>query len=227
MINLHRFAELGEPELKWMKLCAEIEAAEAQHAAHSATARQQTALAVGNERDNSYMAISPIETGDLLLVGAITPKTVDAYMEALTRFHDLHRGAPLRLRINSPGGSVTEGFALFDLLLELKRDHPLTTVAYGVVASMGGILFQAGHERLASPHAHMLIHEGSIAFEGSAAAAKDMVEFGNTLRGQCLDVLAERSELTRDEIGTRWERRDWWLDAEDMVEFGFADGKVR
>ncbi len=218
------------PPLEDQKLLYEIELLkvqarreESQCVANAAQARWSDLQAAATEMKNFRDAHSAVESGDFLYAGGVDADGVEAYMGALTHFHDRHPAGDIRLRINSPGGSIVQGFALFDLLQELKRDHQIETVAYGLVASMGGILFQAGHRRIASPHAHMLIHEGSLSFQGAAGQVADTVAFGKTLQAQCLDILAERSTLSKEEIGKRWERRDWWIDSAQMVEFGFAD----
>ncbi len=218
-------------ELEARKLEAEVASLEAQagrdkaqQAAALANARHQDAQADRAEAENRISRHKSLDSGDFLFAGGVDQDGVEAYMTHLTLFHDLHPGDDITFRINSSGGSIIQGFALFDLLVELGRDHHVTTVAYGMVASMGGILFQAGAARLVAPHAHMLIHEGSLSFQGAAGAVADTVAFGKTLQGQCLDILARRSLLGREEIARRWERRDWWLTAEDMIEHGFADG---
>ena len=92
-----------------------------------------------------------------------------------------------------------------------------------MAASMGGVLLQAGDLRQATKHSHMLIHEGSLAFRGSAGAVEDTIKFSETLRGQCLDILAARATLSKEDILNKWTRRDWWLSAAEMLSAGFVD----
>lgn len=125
---------------------------------------------------------------------------------------------------NSPGGSVIHGLALFDFLSELKEQgNTFTTVNRGMAASMGGILLQAGNERIVGPNSHMLIHEISSIGIGKMSELEDEIKFLKRLQDRCLDILADRSTLSKAQIKTRWTRKDWWLDAEETVKYGFAD----
>jgi ATP-dependent Clp endopeptidase proteolytic subunit ClpP len=133
-------------------------------------------------------------------------------------------GQPIKLIFNSPGGSVFDGLALFDYLLELRADgHQITTVGMGMAASMGGILLQAGTHRVLAPNAYMLIHEISSLAWGGASELEDEVAFVKRLQDRILDILAERSTMTRQQIARKWKRKDWWLDAPEALRLGFVD----
>ena len=136
-------------------------------------------------------------------------------------------GRPIRLVLNSPGGSVLDGLALFDFLGELRsRGHHLQVLALGTAASMGGVLLQAGSERLLGRNAFVLVHEVRGGAIGTSSSLGDTVEFIGRLEERLLTILAERSVLTADQIRERWVRRDWWLTAQEAVDLGFADAVV-
>jgi ATP-dependent Clp protease protease subunit len=131
---------------------------------------------------------------------------------------------PIKLIFNSPGGSVFDGLALFDYLTELRADgHQITTVGMGMAASMGGVLLQAGSHRVLAPNAYMLIHEVSSLAWGGASELEDEVVFVRRLQDRILDILAERSTMTRQQIARKWKRKDWWLDAPEALKLGFVD----
>jgi ATP-dependent Clp endopeptidase proteolytic subunit ClpP len=131
---------------------------------------------------------------------------------------------PIKLIFNSPGGSVFDGLALFDYLTELRSDgHQITTVGMGMAASMGGVLLQAGSHRVLAPNAYMLIHEVSSLAWGGASELEDEVAFVKRLQDRILDILAERSTMTRQQIARKWKRKDWWLDAPEALKLGFVD----
>ncbi len=130
----------------------------------------------------------------------------------------------LTIVFNSPGGSVIHGLALYDFLMELRRNgHKITTVARGMAASMGGILLQAGDERVIGYNAHVLIHEISSIGIGKMSELEDEIKFMKRLQDRCLEILSERSTLTKKQIDNRWKRKDWWLNSTETVELGFAD----
>lgn len=125
---------------------------------------------------------------------------------------------------NSPGGSVIHGLALYDFITELKeKGNKFTTINRGMAASMGGILLQAGDERVVGRNSHMLIHEISSIGIGKMSELEDEIKFLKRLQERCLEILADRSNLSKQQIKTRWTRKDWWLDAEETVKYGFAD----
>lgn len=133
-------------------------------------------------------------------------------------------GCEITIVWNSPGGSVIDGLALYDELLALREDgHFITTVARGMAASMGAVLLQAGNRRIIGKNAHMLIHEISYGAMGSFGEVQDEVAFAKQLQDKLLDILAERSTLSKQRIKNRWERRDWWLGADEVLKNGFAD----
>lgn len=130
----------------------------------------------------------------------------------------------IKIVFNSPGGSVFAGMALYDFLLELReKGHHITTEARGYAASMGGILLQAGDERVVGANAHIMIHEISSISMGKASDLEDELKLVERLQEKALDILSERSSMTKAQIRRKWKRKDWWLDAGEAVELGFAD----
>lgn len=157
-------------------------------------------------------------------MGPVDGSTAKAAIATLTKWGRRDPGCDISIVFNSPGGSVIDGLALYDCIAELKaKGHKFTTVARGYAASMGGILLQAGDERVIGANAHMLIHEISSGAIGKFSEIKDEVAFLTRLQDRCVGILAERSTLTARQIKRKWERTDWWLDADETVRLGFAD----
>ncbi|MDX6243297.1 MAG: ATP-dependent Clp protease, protease subunit [Frankiales bacterium] len=150
--------------------------------------------------------------------------SVRTAMQTLAAWSRRDPGAPITIVLNSPGGRVLDGLALYDFLLRLRRDgHHLRIEVVGRAASMGGILLQAGDERIIGPNAFLLIHEVSGGAEGRSSELGDRVEFYGLMEKRLLAILAERSSMTDRQIRTRWQRKDWWLSADEAVSLGFAD----
>lgn len=176
------------------------------------------------QRDRSYS-----ESGDeyhrtYYFSSEVTKASVQKAMDVLTRWGRESK-APIIFRITSPGGNVIDGLALYDYLVGLRRhDIHLTTVAVGMAASMGSILLQAGDNRLVGENCHVLIHKVSSVAIGSLDELVDAVEFSKQLNRKLFQILAARSTMSVAQIEKRAERRDWWLDAEETVKLGFADG---
>jgi ATP-dependent Clp protease protease subunit len=164
----------------------------------------------------------------LPITDAITSDHVDAWIAALEHWERRDPGQPITITIRSPGGDVGAGLALYDTILRLRRKgHHVTTRGSGYVMSMAVVLLQAGDERILDERAKVMIHEGSRVYsEGariSAAEEEDMRKLTEMLREDILSALADRSNMSKRQISTKWKRRDWYLTAADSVKYGFAD----
>jgi len=156
--------------------------------------------------------------------GIINDESVNYAIESLSRLAAYSK-APLTIRIMSPGGVVEEGLALYDFLIALRSGGvDITTVGIGTAASMGGVLLQAGTKRLVSANASMLIHEVATGAIGKTSEVQDELNYAKSLQDRVLAILAKRSTLPKREIAKRWQRKDWYLDAKEIVSLGFADG---
>ena len=132
---------------------------------------------------------------------------------------------PITIRLNSPGGTVFDGFALYDFVSLLRKEHGIhvTVHAMGHAASMASVLLQAGDTRLISKNSWFMVHEPASLALGKASAIKDEARLLERIHKQMVGILAERSSLSVVQIRKRCERKDWWLDAGEAVKFGFAD----
>ncbi|MGK5683575.1 ClpP family protease [Actinoplanes sp. URMC 104] len=131
------------------------------------------------------------------------------------------RGA-VSLYINSPGGSVTAGLAIYDTMRLIPND--VSTLALGLAGSMGQFLLSAGTpgKRFALPHAQVLMHQGSAGFGGTAA---DVEIYANQLERLGRTLLRLTAEHTGQPIETveRDSRRDRWFTAEEARAYGLID----
>ncbi len=145
-------------------------------------------------------------------------------MAELGKWSRRRPGEPITIIFNSPGGTVSDGLALVDYVRQLRQaGHHVTTIALGRAASMGGVLLQTGDKRVIGANAFMLIHEVSAGAFGKVSEMEDSVEYYKRLQTRLLAILSERSKLSARQIATRWARKDWWLDAQEVVKLGFAD----
>ena len=133
----------------------------------------------------------------------------------------------VELVINSPGGDVVEGFALIDYINGMHtRGHTVNTVAYGMAASMGGVLLEIGKKRSMGTNAVLLIHEAQFGAIGSYGEIEDRVKLVDIFHEKILALFADRSNVTRSFIKKNWSRRDWWCSAETALRHGFVDEVV-
>lgn len=175
------------------------------------------------EWETRLISERPIKHGEFVYAGEVEEEHVHALIEQMTTWSNLHPEQPITLYINSGGGYVTDGFALYDYLLSLRaKGHHVTTVGLGIVASMAGVLLQAGDERVITPRTWLMIHQVEFGAGGKLSTMKNLVRFNERLQEQALDVLAERSSVSKRTIKQKW-TEDWWLDAGDALKGGFVD----
>lgn len=184
-------------------------------------ARLDLAAAQRRERDATADAT---EAHVYTFYAAVDADAVATCIAELGQWSRRAPGAPITIIFNSPGGSVLDGLALFDYLRRLRSTgHRVTTIALGRAASMGAVLLQAGDQRVIGANAFLLVHEVSHSSAGKVSEMEDGVEFTRKLQKQLQRILAERSTLTELQLARRWTRKEWWLDAAEAVELGFAD----
>jgi ATP-dependent Clp protease protease subunit len=147
--------------------------------------------------------------------------------EAIRKLWYLELTAPgkgITLIINSPGGSVDAGFAVWDQIKMISS--PVTTLVTGLAASMGSILSLCGGKgrRLATPNARILIHQPSI-HGGVRGQASDLEIHAREIlkiRSRIIDLYVEATGKDRETIASAIER-DTWLGADEAKEFGLID----
>ena len=126
------------------------------------------------------------------------------------------------LYINSPGGSITAGMAIYDTMQFVPND--IVTVGIGLAASMGQFLLSSGTpgKRYITPNARVLLHQPSGGFGGTAADIQTQAKV-------ILDMKQRMAELTAEQTGKSIEQvlkdndRDNWFTAQEALEYGFVD----
>ena len=126
------------------------------------------------------------------------------------------------LYINSPGGSVTAGMAIFDTMNWVPND--VATVAMGMAASMGQFLLSAGTKgkRYATPHARVMMHQPSGGIGGTASDVKIQAEQMLHIKKQMAELIAVHTGQSLEQI-ERDSDRDRWFTAEEARDYGVVD----
>ena len=126
------------------------------------------------------------------------------------------------LYINSPGGSVDSGMAIFDTMQWISND--VATVAMGLAASMGQFLLSAGTpgKRFALPHSRIMMHQPSGGLGGTASDIRIQAEQSLHIKSTMARLIAEHTGQTVEQIEADSDR-DRWFTAEQALEYGFID----
>ena len=154
----------------------------------------------------------------------VSADSVRECMETLTEWHRLDPECDIEIIFSSPGGSIIDGFELFDFLQDLRyKGHHLTTGTLGYAASMAGILLQAGDVRWVGQQAWVMIHRAAFGAWGKTYEIEDEVKFINRIEERILDIFTSRSNLTKNKIKRNWDRKDWWISADEALEMDLVD----
>ncbi|NES25122.1 MAG: ATP-dependent Clp protease proteolytic subunit [Symploca sp. SIO3E6] len=128
------------------------------------------------------------------------------------------------LYINSPGGSVTAGLAIYDTMQHIKSD--VVTICVGLAASMGSFLLAAGKKgkRLALPHSRIMLHQPSGGIRGMAQATDIQITAQEILRvrHQLNQIYSDRTGIAVEKIAKDIDR-DFFMSAEEAKEYGLID----
>lgn len=131
----------------------------------------------------------------------------------------------IQMYINSPGGSVSSGMAIYDTMQFVKPD--VRTIAIGLSASMGALLLAAGTKgkRSALPNARIMLHQPSAGYEGSAADIQISAEEVLKTKRLIEKLIARHSGQSVKNV-ERDTDRDKWLDAEEAKKYGLVDDVI-
>lgn len=160
----------------------------------------------------------------IFLWGAVTDETAKDITEKLLYLEATAPGKEIYFYINTPGGSITAGMAVYDTMQLLTS--PVTVIVTGMAASMGSILLSGAKKgrRLLYPHSRVLIHQPLISgrFIGPATDINIQAQEMEKLRAELNQILANASGQPLDRI-TRDTDRDFYLNAQEAIAYGLAD----
>jgi ATP-dependent Clp protease protease subunit len=128
----------------------------------------------------------------------------------------------IQLYINSPGGVVTSGLAIYDTMQYLRA--PVSTICIGQAASMGAVLLAAGAtgKRFALPNSRIMIHQGSSGFRGNTPDVEIQMRENLHLVTRLLEILAKHTNQTVEKVKSDSDR-DYFMSPEEAKEYGLID----
>ena len=182
-----------------------------------------TVIEKNGQRERAYDIYSRLlEDRIIFLAGPVSDMTANSVIAQILFLASKDPKKDIKLYINSPGGSVTAGLAIYDTMQHV--DCAITTVCVGLAASMGAVLLAAGTKgkRFALPNSEILIHQVAGGVSGEASAieitAKQIIKIKDKLNrilskltGQPLKKIANDTD------------RDFYLSAQDAKEYGLID----
>ena len=159
----------------------------------------------------------------IFLWGEVDGKSAKHVIDHLL-YLDAQSNDEIQLFINSPGGYVTDGFAIYDTMLSLKS--PVSTICSGLAASMGSILLSGGTKgrRFIQKHAKVMIHQPSGGTRGQASNIEIQAAEILKIKDLSAKILAENCGQTIDKVLKDF-NRDYWMNSEESIAYGIVDGE--
>ena len=161
----------------------------------------------------------------VFLWGQVDDKSAKYVIDRLLYLDSLE-AKDIHLYINSPGGYVTSGFAMYDCIQSLKSD--VSTICTGLAASMGSILLSAGTKgkRFIQPHARVMIHQPSGGARGQASDIEITAQEILKTKELSAKILADNCGQDFDKVIKDF-NRDHWMGANESKEYGIVDGILK
>jgi len=168
-----------------------------------------------------------LENRKVFLWGAVTDKSAEDIIEKLLFLEEEDPGKPIYFFINSPGGAVTSGMAILDVMHMISS--PVRTITMGMAASMGALLFSQGEKghRYVFPHAKIMIHQPLISGQIIAPAIDikiHAIEIKKT-KDEINKILANATGHTVTKIEKDTDR-DYYLNAKESIKYKIADNMI-
>jgi len=168
--------------------------------------------------DFKYIKNQTDNTGDIFLFAPIGGGGINAqeFVNEL-RFLDSLELDEINVHINSPGGSVIDGFGIFSAIRNAKT--PVNTIIEGIAASIAGIIAMAGHNRSIADFGRLMIHDPHFGRKAENEQEKNTLD---SIKDSIITILSNNSSLDAEEIFNLM-TEETWFNAEDAKAFGFVD----
>ena len=186
-----------------------------------------TVILKKNSKEYAYDIFSRLlEDRIIMLCGEINDEHASSIISQLLYLESLDKNADIYMYINSPGGEVASGFAIFYTIRFINA--PVYTIAAGDVASAGALIYLASpkERRLSLPNSSFLIHQPLISgvFKGVTTDVEIFATEMEKTRAKINKIISEETGVSLDQVQKDTER-DYWLNAQEAVEYGLV-GKI-
>lgn len=166
-----------------------------------------------------------LDSRRVFLWGQVDDESAKHVVDRLMFLDMIDPGKEITMYINSPGGYVTSGFAIYDVMRGLRS--PVSTVCLGLAASMGSILLSAGKKgrRFVFPHGKVMIHQPSGGAQGISADIEIQAREIVKTKELGARIIAENCGQTFEKVMKDFDR-DYWMSADESLSYGIVDGVI-
>lgn len=186
-----------------------------------------TVIEKTNYGERVYDIYSRLLKDRIIFLGdVITAPVANAVIAQLLFLASQDEKRPIKLYINTPGGTVTDGLAIFDTMQHVKA--PVSTICVGLAASMGALLLSGGAkgQRYALPNAEIMVHQVFGGAQGQASDIKIKAEHIIKIKERLNRILAKTTGQSFAKVEKDTDR-DFHMTAEDAVEYGIIDKIIK
>lgn len=176
-----------------------------------------------NNKQNKPSEINLFNNRIIRLNKTIDSEEADKIIEQLLKLNTLKCKKDITFYINSFGGSVSDGMAIYDAMQIVKSD--VKTICLGRCSSMAAILLSGGTKgkRYITPNSEVMIHEVSTFNGGKIGDVKISFEHSNALNERIIKILAENTGKDIDQIRQDIQQKDKWFNSGEALEYGLVD----
>lgn len=181
-----------------------------------------TVIEPTHQGERAFDIYSRLLRDRIIFVPEINQDTANLIVAQLLFLQAEDSKKPIYMYINSPGGSITAGFAIVDTMNYIKPD--VHTICIGAAASMGSVILSQGTKgkRFALPNSEIMIHQASTGVEGQASNIVITAEHIIKLQNKLYKMLAQNANRTLKQIEKDADR-DYWMNAEEAKDYGLID----
>ena len=158
----------------------------------------------------------------IFLSGEINDDTANSVVAELLYLDSIEK-KDIQLYINSPGGKITSGMAIYDTMNYINSD--VSTICVGLAASMAAFLLLSGTKgkRYITPNSEVMIHEVSTFNGGKIGDVKISYEHSNALNERIIKILADNTGKDIDQIRQDIQQKDKWFNSDEALDYGLVD----
>lgn len=168
-----------------------------------------------------------LQSREIFLADQVDTASTNELMKQLMYLEKEDNTKEITIYINSPGGDVVSGLAIYDILSLMKS--PIRTVCVGTAASMGAILFLAGDKREMLPHTRLMIHDPSYNHNDIGGRKPHEIQHEldklNEVRKSLAEIIAQKTGRSIEDIYSKT-ADDTYYNVQEAIEFGLATGVV-
>lgn len=186
-----------------------------------------TVIEKSSSGERAYDIYSRLLKDRIIFLGsAIDDSVANTVIAQLLFLENQNPDQDIKLYINSPGGSVTSGLAIYDTMRYIKPD--VSTICIGMAASMGSVLLTAGEKgkRFALPNSEVMIHQVLGGAQGQASDVQIHAERIVKMKKHLNGILAEHSGQKIEKVEKDADR-DFFMSAKEAVEYGLIDSVIK